>query len=124
MLNNFCLQDFIIKNYEISKKYGVPMTMHVAEMDYELAKYKEEYNLTPVQYLNKLGILDSNFISAHTVLVDDDDIRILKENGVDALVVIGGDGSFMGAKLLSKLGVKTIGLTGTIDNLRIQTRNR
>ena len=41
---------------------------------------------------------------------------ILKENGVDALVVIGGDGSFMGAKLLSKLGVKTIGLPGTIDN--------
>ena len=41
---------------------------------------------------------------------------ILKKNGVDALVVIGGDGSFMGAKLLSKLGVKTIGLPGTIDN--------
>ncbi|GKX68029.1 6-phosphofructokinase [Inconstantimicrobium mannanitabidum] len=42
--------------------------------------------------------------------------NILKAYGVDALVVIGGDGSFMGAKLLSKLGVKTIGLPGTIDN--------
>lgn len=42
--------------------------------------------------------------------------NLLKDNGVDALVVIGGDGSFMGAKLLSKLGVKTIGLPGTIDN--------
>jgi 6-phosphofructokinase 1 len=42
--------------------------------------------------------------------------KILKDNGVDALVVIGGDGSFTGAKLLSKLGVKTIGLPGTIDN--------
>ena len=41
---------------------------------------------------------------------------ILKAYGVDALVVCGGDGSFMGAKLLSKLGVKTIGLPGTIDN--------
>lgn len=41
---------------------------------------------------------------------------ILKAYGVDALVVIGGDGSFTGAKLLSKLGVKTIGLPGTIDN--------
>lgn len=79
------------KSYEISKKYGVPMTMHVAEMDYELAKYKEEYNLTPVQYLNKLGILDSNFISAHTVLVDDDDIRILKENGVGVSHNIGAN---------------------------------
>ena len=42
--------------------------------------------------------------------------QILADNGVEALVVIGGDGSFTGAKLLSKLGVKTIGLPGTIDN--------
>ena len=42
--------------------------------------------------------------------------KLLADQGVDALVVIGGDGSFMGAKLLSKLGVKTIGLPGTIDN--------
>ena len=42
--------------------------------------------------------------------------KILKAYGVDALVVIGGDGSFTGAKLLSKLGVKTVGLPGTIDN--------
>ncbi|MGL5765585.1 MAG: 6-phosphofructokinase [Sarcina sp.] len=42
--------------------------------------------------------------------------NLLKNNGVDALVVAGGDGSFMGAKLLSKLGVKTIGLPATIDN--------
>lgn len=42
--------------------------------------------------------------------------NLLKDNGIDALVVCGGDGSFTGAKLLSKLGVKTIGLPGTIDN--------
>ncbi len=43
-------------------------------------------------------------------------VKILKAYGVDALVVIGGDGSFTGAKLLSKLGVMTVGLPGTIDN--------
>lgn len=42
--------------------------------------------------------------------------KLLADQGIDALVVIGGDGSFTGAKLLSKLGVKTIGLPGTIDN--------
>lgn len=40
---------------------------------------------------------------------------ICKKYGIDALVVIGGDGSFAGAKALSNLGVKTIGLPGTID---------
>ncbi|MHC1683941.1 MAG: 6-phosphofructokinase [Clostridiaceae bacterium] len=42
--------------------------------------------------------------------------EVLKVYGVDGLVVIGGNGSFAGAELLSKLGVSTIGLPGTIDN--------
>ncbi|MDR0931347.1 MAG: 6-phosphofructokinase [Clostridiales bacterium] len=36
--------------------------------------------------------------------------------GVDGLVVIGGDGSFRGARDLSSLGLPTIGIPGTIDN--------
>lgn len=43
-------------------------------------------------------------------------VNILKAFGIDGVVVIGGDGSFQGAQLLSKLGVKTIGIPGTIDN--------
>lgn len=39
-----------------------------------------------------------------------------QEMGIDALVVIGGDGSFRGAKDLAKLGVPCIGIPGTIDN--------
>lgn len=43
--------------------------------------------------------------------------EILKEEGIDALVVVGGNGSYMGAKLLTdELGVNCIGLPGTIDN--------
>lgn len=40
----------------------------------------------------------------------------LDKLGIDALVVIGGDGSYQGAQLLHEIGVKTIGLPGTIDN--------
>ncbi len=43
-------------------------------------------------------------------------IEKLKENNIDALVTIGGDGTYHGAVELSKSGVKTIGLPGTIDN--------
>lgn len=43
-------------------------------------------------------------------------VHILKEYGIDGLVVIGGDGSFRGAKELSELGIATIGVPGTIDN--------
>ena len=41
----------------------------------------------------------------------------LKDRNIDALVVIGGDGSFTGAlKLAEEHGIKVIGVPGTIDN--------
>ena len=40
----------------------------------------------------------------------------LEKHGIEGLVVIGGDGSFRGAKVLSEFGVPTIGIPGTIDN--------
>lgn len=41
--------------------------------------------------------------------------EICKKHGIDGLVVIGGDGSFQGARKLALLGVNTVGLPGTID---------
>lgn len=41
----------------------------------------------------------------------------LRERNIDALVVIGGDGSFTGAlKLAEEHGIKVLGVPGTIDN--------
>ena len=40
---------------------------------------------------------------------------ICKKHGIDGIVVIGGDGSYRGAQCLSRLGINTIGLPGTID---------
>lgn len=43
-------------------------------------------------------------------------IEQLKKYGIEALVVIGGDGSFRGAEKLTGHGFPTIGVPGTIDN--------
>ncbi len=48
--------------------------------------------------------------------VQDKAVEILRNQGVEGLIVIGGDGSFMGAKALSEKGIKAIGIPGTIDN--------
>ena len=40
----------------------------------------------------------------------------LKNNDIDTLIVIGGNGSYRGAQKLAELGVKIIALPGTIDN--------
>ena len=41
--------------------------------------------------------------------------QILRDNGIEGLIVIGGDGSFQGAQKLAALGINTIGIPGTID---------
>ncbi len=43
-------------------------------------------------------------------------IENLKKHGIEGLVVIGGDGSYMGAVKLTELGFPCIGIPGTIDN--------
>ncbi len=43
-------------------------------------------------------------------------IKNLKKMNIDSLVVIGGDGSYMGAAKLAEMGINTVGLPGTIDN--------
>ena len=43
-------------------------------------------------------------------------IKNCKENGIEGLIVIGGDGSFRGARDLSLRGIPCVGIPGTIDN--------
>ena len=43
-------------------------------------------------------------------------IEQLKAHGIEGLVVIGGDGSYRGARALSQQGYPCVGVPGTIDN--------
>lgn len=43
-------------------------------------------------------------------------VENLQEYGIDALICIGGDGTYRGAYELDKMGIATIGIPGTIDN--------
>lgn len=43
-------------------------------------------------------------------------LEVIREHGLEGLVVIGGDGSFRGARILSEHGIGVIGIPGTIDN--------
>ncbi|AEH39782.1 6-phosphofructokinase [Buchnera aphidicola (Cinara tujafilina)] len=43
-------------------------------------------------------------------------IKNLYQRKIDALIIIGGDGSYIGAKYLTNMGLPCIGIPGTIDN--------
>ncbi len=66
--------------------------------------------------MGRTPIYSARFPEFKEVEVRQKAVDKLNEFGIQALVAIGGDGSYMGAAKLKEMGVKTIGLPGTIDN--------
>ena len=68
---------------ELSKKYDVPVMTHLAESDKESEVIAQRANgKSPVEYLAEIGVLTPNFIGAHVINVDDEDIALLKKHDV------------------------------------------
>ena len=70
------------------------------------------------QIINKGGTILRSARLPEFVDIDirESGVNQLKKFGINALVVIGGDGTYRGAKDLSSMGINCIGLPGTIDN--------
>jgi 5-methylthioadenosine/S-adenosylhomocysteine deaminase len=72
------LQDFSA----LARKYKAPILIHVAETKKELSDSREKNGTTPVQYLDRLGILGPDVVAAHCVWVDEADRKILAQRQV------------------------------------------
>lgn len=83
---------------------------------------KDIFKMTPLDVSGLAGKGGTMLLSARLPEFKNPEVRkqaadILKEYGIEGLVVIGGDGSFHGAHYLYvEHGIKTIGIPGTIDN--------
>jgi len=60
----------------------VPILMHVAEMPDEVASIRKEFNKTPIEYLDGLGLLTKRMVAAHCIFASDSDIALLKARDV------------------------------------------
>src|SRR5580692_5465421 len=66
----------------LARKYHAPILIHVAEMKKELDDSLKQNGLTPVQYLEKLGVLGPDVLAAHCIFVDEKDRKILADHQV------------------------------------------
>ncbi|ADE19636.1 6-phosphofructokinase [Mycoplasma crocodyli] len=79
-------------------------------------KLTDDLDLDHVQSQGGTAIYSARFPEFKNEEVRNVAIENLMKKGIDSLIVIGGDGSYMGAQLLHEKGFKTIGIPGTIDN--------
>lgn len=66
----------------LARKYHAPILIHVAEMKKERDDSEKQNGMSPVQYLDKLGILGPDVVAAHCIFVDAADRKTLAERGV------------------------------------------
>src|ERR1022692_274128 len=66
----------------LAKKYDAPLLMHVAEMKKEWEDSENANGMSPVQYLEKIGVLGPDLVAAHCIFVDGADRKLLAERQV------------------------------------------
>ena len=76
-----CSQETLKRAYEEDVKAGTVFTLHVAEMDYEMTQLREQYNMTPIEFMEHIGVLGPNTLAAHSIRTTEHDVEILAKYG-------------------------------------------
>jgi 5-methylthioadenosine/S-adenosylhomocysteine deaminase len=66
----------------LARRYRAPILIHVAEMKKEWDDSEKANGMSPVQYLEKIGVLGPDIVAAHCIFVDDADRKLLAQRGV------------------------------------------
>ena len=66
----------------LARKYHAPILIHVAEMKKEWEDSEKANGMSPVQYLEKIGVLGPDVVAAHCIFVDEADRKLLAQRGV------------------------------------------
>jgi 5-methylthioadenosine/S-adenosylhomocysteine deaminase len=77
-----CSKKTIQDAAELAKKYHAPLLLHVSEMKKEWEDSEKANGMSPVAYLEKIGVLAPNLVAAHCIFVDAADRKLLAERGV------------------------------------------
>ena len=77
-----CSTGLLQKLKKESDKFNLPFHIHIAETEFEFENFKRERNMTPVAYLDSIGVLDHKTIAVHSVHLSDDDIEIYRKRDV------------------------------------------
>ena len=66
----------------LARKYHAPILIHVAEMKKEWEDSQKQNGTSPVQYLEKVGVLGPDVLAAHCIFVDEVDRKTLAQRQV------------------------------------------
>ena len=76
-------EEMILWAAAFAREHGLKIHIHVSETKKEVEDCMAAHDgMSPVEYLDSLGVLGPDVIAAHTLWLSDNDVRILAERGV------------------------------------------
>ena len=75
-------EEMIVWAADFARSHGLKIHVHVSETRKEVEDCLAQHGMSPVEYLDKLGILGPDVIAAHTIWLSDKDVEILGRRGV------------------------------------------
>jgi len=74
-----CSEKTLRDSAALARKYHAPILIHVAEMQKEFADSMKANGATPVQYLDRIGVLGPDVVAAHCIWLEPADMKIMAE---------------------------------------------
>ncbi len=74
--------DSIVRARQMAVDHGLIFNIHLSETRWEVEESIKKHGVSPVKFLDNLGVLDSRTIAAHCVHLDDEDIDIFTKKDV------------------------------------------
>ncbi|MCD7969287.1 MAG: amidohydrolase [Alistipes sp.] len=77
-----CCEQNLLKARDLAEKHGLALNIHVSETMDEQENVWKNFGMTPLRYLDKLGMLRPGTLAVHCVYLLEDDINLLVEREV------------------------------------------
>lgn len=77
-----CTEELLIGVRDLSAQYNVKVHTHASENENEIAIVEAERGMRNVIYLDHIGLAKPNLILAHSIWLDEEEKRIIRDRGV------------------------------------------
>lgn len=77
-----CPPDFLQKVVEVSAELSLPIHIHLSETAGEVQQCQDQTGMTPIAFMESLGLFSRPVLAAHCVHVNEEDLAIMAERDV------------------------------------------
>ncbi len=79
-------EQYLRRSMEMAEKENYPLHIHLSETEKEVRDCLEQHGCTPVEYLQRLGCLNSRVQAAHCVHFSEKDMDVFAQSGASAIL--------------------------------------